>query len=113
MISETLLNNIRKIMNDRNITQAAMAGYMGTSPSFLSKILSGQAKLKLNDISNLATSLSMREIDIITYPDIYIPQNYTEKNESEVTVQIKLKKDKRDQVLRLIFGDNNIEILNK
>ena len=27
--------------------------------------------------------------------------------------RLKLKKDKRDQVMRLIFGDNDIEILNK
>ena len=31
----------------------------------------------------------------------------------EAVLQIKLKKDKKDQVLRLVFGDNNIEILNK
>ena len=37
----------------------------------------------------------------------------TINNEPEVALQIKLKKDKRDQVLRLIFGDNDIEILNK
>ena len=31
----------------------------------------------------------------------------------EAILQIKLQKDKKDQVLRLVFGDNNIEILNK
>ena len=31
----------------------------------------------------------------------------------EAILQIKLKKDKKDQVLKLVFGDNNIEILNK
>lgn len=113
MLSETLINNIRKIMNDRNITQAAMASYLGTSPSQFSKILSGQVRLKLEEISNLATSLSMREIDIITYPDVYLSQKETIQNEPEVAVQIKLKKDKRDQVLRLIFGNNDIEILSK
>lgn len=113
MLSETLINNIRKIMNDRNITQAAMAGYLKTSPSQFSKILSGQVKLKLEEVSNLATSISMREIDIITYPEVYVSQKETKQNEPEVALQIKLKKDKRDQVLRLIFGDNDIEILNK
>ncbi len=31
----------------------------------------------------------------------------------EAILQIRLRKEKKDQVLRLVFGDNNIEILNK
>ncbi|MDD7461581.1 MAG: helix-turn-helix transcriptional regulator [Prevotellaceae bacterium] len=113
MLSESLINNIRKLMNDRNITQAAMAGYLGISPSQFSKVLSGKVRLKLEDVSKLATSFSMREIDLITYPDVYLSQKETMQNEPEVVLQIKLKKDKRDQVLRLIFGNKDIEVLSK
>ena len=90
-----------------------MASYIGVSPSQFSKILSGTVQLSLNQLSNLATSLSIREIDIITYPDRYVSEDNFPSDSPEVSLQIKLKKDKRDQVMRLIFGDNDIEILNK
>ena len=31
----------------------------------------------------------------------------------EAVLQIRLSKDKKDQVMKLVFGENNIEILNK
>ena len=46
MFTETVINNIRKIMNDSNLTQAAMASYIGVSPSQFSKILSGTVQFK-------------------------------------------------------------------
>ena len=55
----------------------------------------------------------MRAIDIITYPLVYMEPAQCEPEAVEAVLQIKLKKDKKDQVLRLIFGDNDIEILNK
>ncbi len=113
MFTEKILKNIRKIMNDRNLTQVAMAAYINISPSQFSKVLNGSVQLSLTQLSNLATSLAMREIDIITYPEKYVPEKESFTDSPEVSLQIKLKKDKRDQVMRLIFGDNDIEILNK
>lgn len=113
MFTENILKNIRKIMNDRNLTQVTMAAYINISPSQFSKVLSGSVQLSLTQLSNLATSLAMREIDIITYPEKYVPEKEILTDSPEVSLQIKLKKDKRDQVMRLIFGDNDIEILNK
>lgn len=37
----------------------------------------------------------------------------TNEEPIKATLQIELKKDKKDQVLKLVFGDNNLEILNK
>lgn len=112
--SEILVENVRRIMIDRNLTQAAMAEFMGTSASQFSKILNGTVKLSIENISNLATNLSLREIDVITYPEIFVQKNQTyEESEPDAILQIKLKKDKKDQVLKLIFGENNINILNK
>lgn len=36
-----------------------------------------------------------------------------EDDEMSVQLCIELKREKKDQVLRLVFGDNNLEILNK
>lgn len=108
-----LISNIVKIMRDRQLTQATVANYLKTSPSQFSKILKGDVKLSFTQLSNLATHLSMPEIDIITYPDKYYKHENAEPDQVEAILQIKLKKDKKDQVLRMVFGDNNVEILNK
>lgn len=108
-----IVNNIRKIMNDRGLKQSSIAEYADTTASQFSKILSGDVKLTLAQLSNIATGLKMREIDIITYPDVYIKKDNSESEPVEVVLQIKLQKDKKDQVLKLAFGDNNLEILNK
>lgn len=113
MLSEKIIGNIRKIMRDRGLSQVAMAEYAGTSESQFSKILNGKVQMSLWQLENLATALSIREIDLITYPQVYVEKNSGEEEPVEAVLQIKLKKDKKDQVLKLVFGDNNIEILNK
>lgn len=113
MFSEKIVDNIRKIMRDKNLTQVLTAEYMGTSESQFSKILNGKVQLSLWQLENLARRLEMREIDIITYPNVYIEKGFAGDEPVEAVLQIKLKKDKKDQVLKLVFGDNNIEILNK
>lgn len=113
MFSEKIISNIRKIMRDRSLSQATMAEYAGTSESQFSKILNGKVQLSLWQLENLASKLSIREIDLITYPQVYVEKSVGEEEPVEAILQIKLKKDKKDQVLKTVFGDSNIEILNK
>lgn len=113
LFTEQIINNIRKVMNDRGLTQATMSEYADTSPSQFSKILNGTVQLSLLQLSNIARNLSMSEIDLISYPDRYVKFDKQPEEPVEAVLQIKLKKDKKDQVLKLVFGDNNIEILNK
>jgi len=110
-----ILNNIRKIMNDNNLTQAVIAEYADTTPSQMSKIFKGEVQLSLKHLSNIATSLNLRMIDIITYPDVYVKRVSGENGNTplEAILQIKLQADKKEQVLKLVFGENNLEILNK
>lgn len=108
-----IVDNIRNIMIKKKVTQATFAGYMGISESQFSKILQGTHGLSFLYLEKLARSLSMSEIEIITYPHIYVEQGKSESEPVEAVLQIKLKKEKKDQVLKLVFGDNNIEILNK
>lgn len=110
---EQIISNIIKIMRDRNLTQAIIADYAGISASQFSKVISGKVNLSFLQLSKIATKLSMSEMDIVTYPDHFYKKELTEADPVEAVLQIKLKKDKKDQVLKLVFGDNNIEILNK
>ena len=58
-----VLRSLIKIMRDRNLTQAAMAEYMGVSPSHFGKVVRGEVKMSFVQMSNLAANLSMSEID--------------------------------------------------
>lgn len=113
LFTEQIINNLRKIMNDRGLTQVVMAEFADTSPSQFSKILNGSVQLSLLQLSNIARGLSMSEIDLITYPEKYVKSDKLTDEPVEAVLQIKLKKDKKDQVLKLVFGENNFEILNR
>ena len=122
--SEIVVSNIIKLMRDKDLKQAALAERMNTTQSQISKKLSGELRISLNDLANIASALSemAREegkasisiVDIITYPDRYVKAEQGEQSNEpiEAVLQIKLQKSKKDQVLRLIFGDNDIELLN-
>ncbi len=111
---ETIINNIRKILNDRGFQQQDLAAFADINESQISKILSSNARLSIRQLSKIASGLQMSELDIITYPDKYAKIGGGAAPEPvEAILQIKLKKDKKDQVLRLVFGENNLEILNR
>ena len=111
-----VIDNIRKLMGIRQLSQKTLAMESGIKEKALSKILTGEQHLSLAVIPNLASALHLREIDLITYPDVYVKPGASPVGESaptEVLLQLRLTKEKKDQVLKLVFGENNIEILNK
>lgn len=112
-LNEIVSSNILKILSDRGLKPADISRKSGLSQSDLSKRLNGSTKFSLSDLSKIANALSIREIDIITYPEVYVKKEEAASDPVEAILQIKLQRDKKDQVLKLIFGDNDIEILNK
>ena len=110
---EDVLTNIQKILREKGISQAELSRLTEIDPATISKTFSGAAQLKVNTLSIIATSLKMSVVDIITYPDRYVRISSSEQEPVEAILQIKLKKDRKDQVLKLIFGEHNLEILNK
>ena len=108
-----VVDNIRKIIAMRGLTQAALALDADISNKALSKIMTGSQSLTMDYLSKIAKALSLREIDLITYPITYEPVGNDDDGPAEVLLQLRLTKDKKDQVLKLVFGENDIEILNK
>lgn len=105
-----ILDNLRRIILDKGITQAAMASYLDKDASQFSKILNGSMHLRLEHLSKIATGLGMSIIDIITYPEKYVP---SEKKDELVktSVTIELDGEKREKVLKMIFEVDNLEFL--
>lgn len=108
-----VLQNVRNIMNDKKLKQSTVADFIGVSESQISKILNGNTMLSIEQLSKFSRAVKMPVIDVITYPDKYVQLVTNEQEPVEAILQIKLRKEKKEQVLKLVFGENNIEILNK
>lgn len=109
---DNVVRNIVKIRNLRGLSKRDVALKMGMNEASYGRIENGKIALSYNHLAQIASVFDMSVIDIITYPYIYCKKD--EKEEPvEAVLQIKLKKDKKDQVLKLVFGENNIEIFNK
>ena len=91
-----------------------MAELAGVSVSQFSKVVNFQVTMSIDQLSSLALGLGMEPIELISYGETRAASEETnDEDHAEVLLQLKLKKEKKDQVLKLVFGENNIEILNR
>lgn len=109
-----VLVNIREIRQKFGYSQDFVAKKLNMSQNGYSLIECGARNLNYSDLNQIAIVFGMSVIDIITYPEKWIPISEIEsKIEPKVIMQIELSHEKKDQVLKLAFGENILEILNK
>lgn len=95
---------------NKGYSQEYLASQIGLKQAGLSLIMSGERELKYNTLLQIANALQESVINIIAYPDKYVLSK--ESNISTETVlQIKLDNDKKEQVLKIVFGDEAAELL--
>ena len=107
---------IAQIRRDKHITKRDMAYKLGVDESNYGRLELGKTSLSYEQLAKIASVFAMSVIDVLSYPATYVLNHDVEQEQTEpleAVLQIKLKKDKRDQVLNLIFGDNNLELLMK
>ena len=111
---QRIIANIIKIRQSLRLTKRDMADMLYMNETSYGRIESGVTALSFKHLADIAGCLHMDILDIITYPERYVKvQDADQPAEPiEAVLQIKLQKSKKDQVLRLIFGDNDIELLN-
>ena len=112
-VQEQLRTSIQKLMTDKDIPPKQLASIIDTDYSQVLRILNGKGNFTLKHVEILSTYFKLRPIDIFTWPDIYQKPGVNGEEPAEVLVQLRLTKEKKDQVMKLVFGENNIEILNK
>lgn len=105
-----IIENLRKIIVDKGITQATMASFLDKDASQFSKILNGGIHLRVEHLAKIASNLNMSIIDILTYPEKYYPQSQND-NMVRASVTLELDEEKRDKVLKILFGTDNIDFL--
>ena len=106
-----VVKNIREIRLQKSISQSAIADELGVA--VISNIEKGKRELRVSELEKIAKVLRMSVIDILTYPKIFVESTSNTLEPVEAILQIRLQKDKKDQVLKLVFGENNLEILNR
>ena len=108
---DKILENISKIRVNKKITQKSIAEFLEIEQGSYSLLERGERDLTIDRLLQIAIFFKMDVVDIITYPNKGL---YNKENEEDIKaiLQIELKKDKKDQVMKLIFGDNSLEILN-
>lgn len=114
--SETdhILENIKNIRIDRKLSQENIASEIECDTSTYSKIENGKIDLTATRLAQLAHIFSLKIVDIIAWPNILVDANERpEHKRVKAILQFELDQEKKDQVIKLVFGDNILEILNK
>ena len=112
-LSERIIQNLVKIKNERNFTQKAIGQMGGIDESQISRVLNGSVGLSFDQLEEIARGLGMDVIDVITYPEVYVPRISTQESDIDAVLMVRLKDKKKQEILKSVFGDKNIEILNK
>ncbi len=111
MITEKkILENIRKIRESKGYSQEYVASKLDMKQGSYNLIENGNRKLTVDKLLQIAIHLGVSPERIITYSE----KELAKKEEPiKAILQIELQEEKKDQVLKLVFGENNLELLNR
>ena len=110
-----ILDNIRNLRIQKGYSQDWMGEKLSLTQTGYSLIEAGKRGLPYRVLCQIAVIFDMDVIDLITYPEKWSQLGLvnTGVDDTKVILQIEMKKEKKDQVLKLAFGENILEILNK
>ena len=112
--TDHILVNIKNIRIEKKLSQENMATEMGCDTSTYSKIENGKIDLTANRLAQLAHVFELRMVDIIVWPAVLIDaKERPEHKRVKAILQVELDQEKKDQVIKLVFGENILEILNR
>lgn len=106
-----ILENIDTIRRNRGYSQEYVAVQIGMKQAGFSLIMSGERELKYTTLLQIANVFQMPVIDIITFPDKYVSFEGSGGVAAETVLQIKLDTDKKEQILKIVFGEQLAELL--
>lgn len=116
-IMNKVLENIRSIRESKGFSQEYLAEILHMTQSKYARFERGATKTDLSTLELVANVFGMTLIDLFSYPRIMVDsKDVFEKgvdSEVKAVLQIELSKEKKEQVLKLVFGDNGLEIINK
>lgn len=116
LLSLDMMDEVRKnfkiIRESKGLTQEKMCELMNKTQSSYARLETGATIIDLNDLSAFAAAFDMSPLDVITYPKKYVDKDsINSSNEIDAIVQIRLRSDKKEEVLKLLFGNQLLEVL--
>ncbi|MCL2649912.1 MAG: helix-turn-helix domain-containing protein [Candidatus Azobacteroides sp.] len=108
-----VIRNIIDIRKEKGISQEFIADALHVDTSVVSNIERGKRELKVSELEIIAKALKVDVLYLLTYPHIYVKKEKDYTEPIEAILQLKLTGDKREKVLKLIFGDNDLEFLDE
>ena len=108
-----VVENIINIRKEKGISQELIAFALHVDTAVVSNIERGKRELKVCELEIIAKALGVDVLYLLTYPHVYIKKEKDHSEPVEAVLQLKLTGDKREKILKLIFGDNDLEFLGK
>lgn len=102
-----------KIRTAKQLTKRIVAERMGINEASYGRIETNKIALSYSHLASFASCVGMSVVDVLTYPAVYSEAKKVDNGSPEVVLQIKLRGDKKDKVLNLLYADHDIEILSK
>lgn len=114
-MKEKILENIRILRQKANYSQEQMAEKMNVTQPKYARFERGATKTDLDMLLLFCNVLKISIVELFTYPKRYVDMDDIPSlhREDTVLLSIEIKKEKKDQIMKLVFGDNSLEILNK
>lgn len=104
---------VRIKVEESGITKAKFAELLGIARQNIEKTVFQKHSLDTDLLCNISEVLNYNFFDYYKSNSVCNKLDYKEQNEIKATLSIEMGAEKKEQVLRFVFGDNNIEILNK
>ena len=103
-----VIKNFRLIRESKGLSQEMVAEKMHKTQSSYARIERGATKIDLETLFIFAKVMDMSAVDVIVYPKKLVEEG--EKMSVEAILQLRLTKEKKDEVLKIVFGNNNLEL---
>ena len=108
-----VVENIFKIRREKGISQEFIANSLGVDTAVVSNIENGKRELKVKELEVISKALGVDVLYLLTYPHVYVKKEIDYSTPVETVLQLKLTGRKRDKILKLIFGDSDLKLLNE
>lgn len=104
---------IRKKVEERGMSKSKFAELVGIARQNIEKTVFQKHSLDTDLLCNISEVLDCNFFDYYKTDFDCNKTDYKCRQEVKAVLSIELGTERKEQVLRFMFGDNNIEILNK
>ena len=106
---------IREVRESRELSTYDVAKLMKIPQATYSRFERGASKIDLERLEQFATVMGLSVIDVLVWPKHYIDvediPSHVKAYEPDVLIQLKVRGDKRQAVLKAVLGNESVELL--